>query len=206
MDEIALIAGPIPGQSLTREPGSAPWERPSKYSDPLDALEHYMETLTSEEVVDNITDMLELGVPVSVVAGSMLTSGVMNGLHTVDVKMLLRPMLSVHIKGIADVLGIDYKMTMADYRDKDAEAKERRARLIAAKLGQKLPSEGKRDEGDMIMAETQQQLESGQLTAEPQTDMQEMPQEEPQAQPQEMMQQEMPMEEQEAPKGLMARG
>lgn len=186
--------GPIPGQSLTREPGSAPWERPPQYADPIDALEMYMEKLAEEEVVDNITDMLELGVPVTVVAGAMLTSGAMNGLHTIDVKVLLRPILSMHIKSIADVLGIDYKMSMEDYRDKEAEAKERRARLIAAKLKDRIGKIGDTpDEGDKIMMDTQKQMESGTLTAEPVAETQ-------QAAPQE----EMPMEAA-APKGLMAK-
>lgn len=198
----------IPGQSLTREPGSAPWERPPKYTDPMDVLEMYMEKLTDEEVIDNITDMLELGVPVTAISGSMLTSGAMNGLHTVDVKVLLNPVLAVHIKGIADVLGIDYKMTMDDYRDKDAEAKEKRRRLIAAKLKDRMGDAGaKKDTGDIIMEETQQQLETGELTAEPKMDAAmeaapEMQEEMPMDEGMEM-EQEMPTEE---PAGLMARG
>lgn len=195
----------IPGQSLTREPGSAPWERPPKYADPLDVLEMYMEKLADEEVVDNITDMLELGVPITVISGSMLTSGAMNGLHTIDVKVLLNPVLAVHIKGIADVLGIDYKMSMDDYRDKDAEAKDKRRRLIAAKLKDRLGSAGaKKDAGDIIMEETQQQLQTGELTADPKMDASpEMQEEMPMEEGMEMMEQEMPTEE---PAGLMARG
>ena len=106
--------GPIPGQSLTAEPGNAPWEKPSKFSDPMDALEMYMEKLGDEEPLDDIMDMLDIGVPVSVVAGSMLTAGVMNGMHTVDVKLLLKPLLMTQIKTLADVTGVEYKMTMEE--------------------------------------------------------------------------------------------
>ena len=45
--------GPIPGQSLTAEPSNAPWEKPSKFSDPLDALEMYIERLADDEVLND---------------------------------------------------------------------------------------------------------------------------------------------------------
>ena len=175
--------GPIPGQSLTREPGSAPWERPSKYSDPLDAFEMYMEKLSDEDVLDNVMDMLDIGIPVSVVAATMLGMGVMNGMHTVDVKLLLKPLLMTQIKTLAEAMNIDYKMTMDDYVDKDAIAKRKRAGKLAAKLSMQTGVTTKTpDEGDKIMQQAQQNLEQ-----------------------QDQQQEEMPMEAEQAPQGLMAK-
>jgi hypothetical protein len=174
--------GPIPGQSLTAEPGNAPWEKPSKFSDPLDAFEMYMEKLGDEEVIDDVMDMLDIGVPVSVVAGTMLSMGVMEGMHTVDVKLLLKPLLMTQIKTLADVTGVDYKMTMADYRDKDAEAEQRRRAKLAAKLAQRTGAvKGTPDMGEQIVQEAQTTLE------EP------------------TMEEQQPMAAPEAPQGLMAK-
>ena len=178
--------GPIPGQSLTAEPGNAPWEKPSKFSDPMDVLEMYMEKLGNEEIVDDVIDMLDVGIPIETVAGTMLGMGVMNGMHTVDVKMLLLPLVSAHIKSLADVVGVEYKMSMADYDDKDAKAKQKRQAKLEAKLAMKtgkiVPQ--KADEGEKLMMETQEQLEA--------------PQQE------EQVMEEAPAEE--MPVGLMARG
>tara|TARA_R110001606_G_scaffold264042_3_gene412741 strand:+ start:97 stop:678 length:582 start_codon:yes stop_codon:yes gene_type:complete len=191
---LSHLSHPIPGQSLTSEPGNAAWEKPSKFSDPMDVLEMYMEKLGNEEVVDDVMDMLDIGIPINTVAGSMLGMGVMEGLHTVDVKLLLRPLVAAHIKSLADVVGVDYKMTMADYDDKDAKAAQKRKAKLAAKLaiqtGAVVPA--KADEGEEIMMETQQQLEQPQEEAEA-PEVQEVPE----------VQQEQPAE---ASVGLMAKG
>jgi hypothetical protein len=174
--------GPIPGQSLTAEPGNAPWEKPSKFSDPLDAFEMYMEQLADEEVLDDVMDMVDIGIPISVVAATMLGMGVMNGMHTVDIKLLLKPLLMTQIKTLAEAMNVEYKMTMDEYRDKDAEAKQKRAAKLAAKLAMKTGAmTGTPDKGEEIMQKAEQDLQ------EPQ------------------QQEEMPMEAEQAPQGLMAK-
>jgi hypothetical protein len=152
--------GPIPGQSLTSEPGNVPWEKPPVYTDPLDAFEMYMERLGDEEVLDDVMDMLDIGVPISVVAGTMLSMGVMEGYHSIDVKLMLKSLLSAQIKTLADVTGVDYKMSMADYRDKDAEAEQRRKAKLAAKLAQRTGAiTGAPDIGEQIVQEAQNTLQ-----------------------------------------------
>ena len=184
---LSIFDGPIPGQSLTDEPGNYPWERPPVHADPLDALEMYMKKLGDEDVMDNVIDMLDIGVPVNTVAGAMLTMGFAEGEHSVDVKFILKPIIAAHIKSIADVVGVDYKMDMDDYRDKDAEKEAKRKRVISAKIANKLnikPTE--MDQGDMLMQETQESLESN-------TQEEDIPMEEPQT-------------VEAVPSGLMARG
>jgi hypothetical protein len=195
---------PIPGQSLTTEPGSVPWERPSVHSDPLDALEMYMEQLSDETVVDDVMDMVDIGIPIRVVAGVMLSKGVMEGMHTIDTKVLLLPILTAQIKSLADVIGLDYKLTMDDYADKDAAAKKKRMNLLSAKLAAKLDKvKGEKDGGEIILEDTQQQLEAGNLDEAPAPQEPEAAPQEPQAE--QPVQQEMPTEAP-APMGLMAKG
>jgi hypothetical protein len=196
---------PIPGQSLTVEPGSVPWERPPVHSDPLDALEMYMEKLSDETIVDDVMDMVDIGIPIRVVAGVMLSNGVMEGMHTVDTKVLLLPILTAQIKSLADVIGLDYKLTMDDYADKDAAAKKKRMSLLSAKLAAKLDKvKGEKDGGEIILEDTQQQLETGNVEEQPAEQMApEAAPQEPQAE--QPVQQEMPTEAP-APMGLMAKG
>lgn len=168
--------GPIPGQSLTAEPGNAPWEKPSKHSDPMDALEMYMEKLGDESVLDDILDMLDIGIPVSVVVGSMLSTGVMEGMHTVDVKLVLKPLLMAQIKTLADVSGLDYKMTMEDYRDKDAEAKKRRMGKLASKLAMSTGKVSQPDAGQEIAMQVEEDMTNEEPVVEaPEQDEEVMP-------------------------------
>jgi len=169
-----LFNGPIPGESLTSEPGNYPWEQPPLHADPMDALEYHMEQLTDEKVTDNVLGMIDIGVPLSIVSKTMLSSAIMNGIHSVDVKMLLEPVLVMQLKAIAEVAGIDYKESMDDYNDKDEIARIKTRKRIAAKLdiSSKLKSKT-RDKGDMLEEDVSDML----LEKEPQEDMA-MPQQE----------------------------
>jgi hypothetical protein len=126
--------GPIPGQSLTTEPKNVPWEQPPQYADPMDALEMYMKRLGDPEAQDDLIDMLDLGVPISIVTATMLSRGVMDGLHSVDTKILLKPIIATQIQTIADVVGVEYKMTMADYGSMEGAKEQRMKQKFAAKL------------------------------------------------------------------------
>jgi len=167
----------------------------------------YMEQLADEEVVDDLMDMVDIGVPISVVASVMLSRGVMEGYHTVDVKLLLMPILSAQLKSLADVLGLDYKMSMQDYADKDAAAKKKRAAKLAAKLAMRMENmKGEKDKGEIILEDTQQQLETGNVEEQPAEQMAPAPEAAPQEpQAEQPVQQEMPTEAP-APMGLMAKG
>ena len=134
----------------------------------------------------------------------MLSKGVMEGMHTIDTKVLLLPILTAQIKSLADVIGLDYKLTMDDYADKDAAAKKKRMNLLSAKLAAKLDKvKGEKDGGEIILEDTQQQLEAGNLDEAPAPQEPEAAPQEPQAE--QPVQQEMPTEAP-APMGLMAKG
>lgn len=197
---VSIFERPIPGQSLTAEPGRSPWERPPEYPNPMDALEYHLKQLARPDVVDDVMDTLDLGIPVSVVAGSMAQKGLMEGLYTVDTTMLLKPMLMLHIKGLAEVAGIDFKMTFDDYVDIETAEREEFARKLAVRMDLDLKGK-KKDAGTELMQQTQEYLEEGM----PEEEQPEQEAEAPEMEAQE--EQDMPMEEPEAPRnGLMARG
>ena len=156
---VDVFNGPIPGESLTAEPGNYPWEQPPLHADPMDALEYHMEQLTDEAVTDNVLGMIDLGIPISVIASTMLRAGVMDGIHSVDVKMLLMPALTLQLKSLAEVAGIDYKETMDDYTDKDEMGRLQTRQRIAAKLDVQSKIKGKpKDKGDMLEEDVAEML------------------------------------------------
>ena len=159
--KLSLLEGPIPGESLTAEPGNAPWENPPMYADPMDALDFYLERLGDPEAQEELLDMLDVGIPIDVVGGSLLSKGVMQGIHSVDVKLLLNPIISKNLKAIADVTGIKYKNTMEDYEDKDAAQKIKRMRKMAAKLATRADAGDQADVGVQMQQDTVDHLEEG---------------------------------------------
>jgi len=99
---------PIPGQSLTMELGSRPWQSPAQFTTVDETIDYYMERMSSEDFMLQLADVLEMGTPVTVLANTIQMASVMEGVHTVDVGMLVLPMLMEMIMMIGDSAGIKY--------------------------------------------------------------------------------------------------
>ena len=84
---------PIAGMSLTGELGAFPWQTPPEYATVEEAMEYYLPRLNSEEVTQKLISVMEMGVPLTVIANTMQLHSVMQGLHTVDVGILVLPVL-----------------------------------------------------------------------------------------------------------------
>ena len=116
LDAIPFDAA-IPGQSLTAELGSRPWQQPAQYTTVEEALDYYIPRLQSDEVSAQLLDVLEMGIPVTTVANTMQLGSVMEGKHSVDVGMLILPVLVELIMLIGDTAGVKY--TSGLEKDKD---------------------------------------------------------------------------------------
>lgn len=106
MDE--MFNAPIPGQSLTNEPGNVPWEQPPQMVDLPELVRYYTERLTEPEGVEAVTELLKSGEPCLKVAKTMMRFSVMKGVHTVDAGMLAMPVIVELIKTIGDLNDIEY--------------------------------------------------------------------------------------------------
>tara|TARA_R110000751_G_C13671665_1_gene470354 strand:+ start:315 stop:848 length:534 start_codon:yes stop_codon:yes gene_type:complete len=114
MEELnTIMDAPIPGQSLTTEVGSRPWQQPAKYSTVEEALEHYAKTITDPAINEPLLDTLEMGTPVTSIAEIVVQSGAMEGLHTIDVSILMLPVIMELIAYVADEAEIEYDMGLA---------------------------------------------------------------------------------------------
>tara|TARA_R110000796_G_scaffold138721_1_gene254880 strand:+ start:432 stop:926 length:495 start_codon:yes stop_codon:yes gene_type:complete len=120
MDELTpLMDAPIPGQSLTAEIGSRPWQQPAKFTTAEEALEHYATRITNPRINDSLFDALEMGTPVASIAEIVVQNGAMEGMHTVDVSILILPIIMELIAYVADESNIEYSMGLDDPIDQD---------------------------------------------------------------------------------------
>ena len=99
---------PIPGMSLTAELGNRPWQQPPQYSTVEEALQWYIPRLTNPELLDQLLDVMETGIPLTTIADAMQTGGVMEGKHSLDVGILLLPVLIETMAYLAEEAGIEY--------------------------------------------------------------------------------------------------
>ena len=107
-----LLDGPIAGQSLTAEINGRPWLNPPQYSTVDEAIEYYLERMSTEEFTDQLVDVLEMGVPVTTLANTIQLGSVMDGIHSVDIGMLVMPFIMEMIMLVGESSGVKYNSGM----------------------------------------------------------------------------------------------
>ena len=160
---------PIPGQSLTDEPGNAPWEKPSEIDNVDDVKLHYVRMLSDQEVMDDLAVMFDGGMTVKPFIKTLVQSGAMQGIHTVDVGLLVMTDLSKFLTGAMKTYGITVKADEVDDTEKKAMREEQRT-LTAIKLAMaNAKTKGKTAGNDagVRMMEEMQAVEQGVSTEEP---------------------------------------
>lgn len=105
------LTAPIPGQSLTVEPGSVPWEQPPQYVTLDEVASFYSEKMDDPEAIHELLGLLERNIPIVSICNTMIKMGMMKGYHTVDTGFLVTPILAEIIKTIAELNDVPYKMT-----------------------------------------------------------------------------------------------
>ena len=103
-----LIDAPIPGMSMTHEVGARPWQQPAKYTTVEDASKYYITRMQDKQFTETLVNVLEMGVPITTLANTIQLSSVMQGLHSIDVGMLVLPVIMEIIKLVADSADIEY--------------------------------------------------------------------------------------------------
>ena len=146
-----LFDAPIPGMSLTHELGARPWQNPPQYATVDDAVEFYLSRMATDEINDQIVDVLEMGVPVASLANTMQMANVMEGKHSVDVGILVMPVLMEMMMMIGDSAGVEYETGL----DNPEKIKTRPS--LVAKLKQKLQDEKDEKEEEPVEPETEEQ-------------------------------------------------
>ena len=187
-----VFSAPIPGQSLTDTPKNYPWERPPEITDPREAIKFHLDGINRPEALDNIIEMLQLGIPVNALSKTALTTAQMEGIHSVDVSLIIRDVIKEEFISIAEEAGIDY--VTGDEPSK-IDTKEKEEQEVLTLLRKKIDEADEMDAGVEMMQQTADMMETESeedIEAEAQEPMM-MEEQEEETMPQE-------------PRGLMAKG
>ena len=180
-----LFQAPIPGQSLTDEPKNSPWESPPDINTVEEATEYYIKKLSKPDVLDDVALVFQLGGTLRNVSETLATMGTMQGVHSVDVQMLVAPVVAEYLRMAMLTYGIEVQDDLVS--DEELSLAKENARmdtLIAAAIEQSIKENGA-DEGTQLlegMAKAEEKMTEGEDVAPEMT------------------------QEEEAPQGLMARG
>ena len=108
-DKISALAVP-PGNSLTDAPGKWAWERPARFSDPDDVIDHTVNTISNGPVREDMIKMMVAGISVEEIVEQITFKGFMAGAVTPDVAELVKPALGIFLADMALEEGFEPKM------------------------------------------------------------------------------------------------
>lgn len=110
-----FLSAPIPGQSLTTEPGNSPWEQPPKLVTIQQVADFYIDKLTDDqEAINKTLEAIELGVPLQSLANGAVMFNMMKGIHTVDVGFLVMPVIVELFITLAELNDLTYFISEED--------------------------------------------------------------------------------------------
>lgn len=144
-----LVDGPVAGMGLTHELGGRPWQKPPQYNTVEESLQYYIPRFADPKVVDQLLDVMELGIPLTTIADAMQSSAVMEGIHTVDVGLLAMPVLVEMMAYIGDESGVEYDLGL-EQRIDDEEVSDTKIALAMKRLREKLPEKLEESEENVV--------------------------------------------------------
>ena len=111
LSKSSQFSAPIPGQSLTDEPGKWAWEKPTKFVDVNDAFRHVVNLLADDPMtMSSFEKLMAGGVSVEEITRTITFGGFAAGLWTVDMAEFLQPPVSAVLALHAKEAGIPFKM------------------------------------------------------------------------------------------------
>ena len=142
---------PIPGQSLTDEPGNYPWEHAPQFTDVEQVIDNIYDSLTTPKNAQQLIAMLDAGVPVEAIVRVITFAGFMEGKFNPDVGFtIIEPLMNLvsaigiragvtNLRLSLDDLGSDdFIKDMADLQAAGEEIKQ-----ISKDVAESAPSEEK---------------------------------------------------------------
>ena len=142
--DIDLFNAPIPGQSLTAELGSRPWQKPPQLTTVEDVINYYSDKFLEPKVSADLVTMMSDDIPITVIVDSTMLANVMEGKHTIDVGMLVAPFLVEMCSFLGDEAGIKYTTGLEEEEDNsvvDTVAARQVMSEFKSEVGQDTPTE-----------------------------------------------------------------
>ena len=128
-----FMQGPIPGQSLTDTPKNYKWERPPQFTDPEEVALQYIRSLADQDKMDDLAVLLDSGVPLKPIVETLTTMGVSEGVHSVDVSLIVGPVIHAFIKAAMTSYGVEVVDETYNPK-KDATEREKQRLQTAIKM------------------------------------------------------------------------
>ena len=163
-----MIDAPIAGQSLTAELGNRPWQQPPQYTTVEEALQYYVPRLTNPEMIEDLFNVMETGIPLTTLANAIQSSGVMEGKHSLDVGILIMPVLMETMAYLAEESGIEYEVGTNKRIGSDKPSSAAIARAIA--MVKKEKGESSEEPEEEMQTEMELEEPSGGLMSRRNTD------------------------------------
>ena len=134
------LSGPIPGMSLTTEPGNRPWENPPQIVKLEDAVAFYAEKILDPEKQDAILNAFAEDISIESMADMVTTSAVMDGIHTIDISVLVNPVVQEMFRYVADANNVEYIDSFEEL-DKKKRIPEHEAKRIVKEVVEEISRE-----------------------------------------------------------------
>ena len=104
----------IPGQSLTKEPGLYPWDKPPMFNTPDEVMNHFVSKFSDDTSAKHLLSLMSNDVPLDTIIDSILLAGFSEGMFTPDVAILVAEDLGMLLMYLGDSAGVKYKITEAE--------------------------------------------------------------------------------------------
>jgi hypothetical protein len=190
----------IPGQSLTDEPKNFAWERPPEIVDPDKAIAYHMDYLNNPEVIESTLFVLASGLPVKNFVDVLLTNAVGNGMHSIDVSLIIKPVIQEAVTLTAKEADIEFQEEFDNSKATEKSKRDREEALILSRLKRAL--EDDEDQGDESLIEDTVSA----LGEQPMDMDEESPAMDEEPKEEEEMMEQKPMPSSDTGMGLMSRG
>jgi len=158
--EVESFGAPIPGQSLFTTPNERPYERPSELDTVDDALSYYFTNLRDPEIIDDLMTVVDMGIPLEPIVKTLYMSSVMNGIHNLDVGLIVAPVLSEFLAAVAKSYEIDFKYTAVDAAEQKSEKENMKVQMmLRTAIDKGIETGGEEDRGVALLKEMAESLE-----------------------------------------------
>jgi hypothetical protein len=164
-----FLEGPIPGQSLTATPKAYKWERPPQMATVEEATKYYINKLADQDVMDDLAVLFDGGMPIAPFVQTLTTTAVSEGLHSIDVSLIVSPIVHAFLKAAMLEYGIEAKDDTYN-PEKDPSEREKRRLMTAINLAmadaQAEDRTAATDKGVAVLEEVKQKLEQEDVAPE----------------------------------------
>jgi len=113
--DASLFQSPTPGMSLTNDPNNPkPFEKAPEFTDVKKAQEHLFESLVDPDKIPTLLEIINMGVPLTSIAQSILFAGFNKGKWNPDLYLLLIEPCIYILLFICEQSGVDYVLSPDD--------------------------------------------------------------------------------------------